>query len=150
MKRIPITEEEFRVLYGNPEWRITEIPQERIGQIPHLPRPDDVIGVYTSGDLNGPKILNGISSVLGMDVIAQETNPNVGKNEPELNIYHVVVQKLENPIQDFQYLMHVAYRDETLAGHWRSADALDEYIQQPQARFGQFFNTTGIAPQVSL
>lgn len=149
MKRIPITEEQFQVFYGNPNWHITEVPQSHIGQIVNLPRPNQVVAVYSSGDLNGPKILNGISSVLGMDVIAQETTPNVAMNEPELNIYHVIVQKLEAPVHNFKYLMHVSYTEETLGGHWRGADALDEYIAQPQARFGEFFSTTGIAPQVT-
>ncbi|NOS70276.1 MAG: hypothetical protein HOP33_10135 [Verrucomicrobia bacterium] len=147
MKRIPITEEQFRVFFGNPEWRITEVPQARIEQIVDLPRKNEVVAVYSSGDLNQRKILNGVSAVLGADVIAQETRPNVEKNEPELNIYHVVVQKLPVPVQGYQYLMHVAYTGETLFGHWRSADVLDDYIKVPQSRFGEFFSQTGIAPQ---
>ena len=148
MKRIPITEEQFRVFFGNPDWRVTEIPQERIEQITDLPRRSDVVAVYSSGDISQTRILNGVSSVLGMDVIAQETRPKKERKEPELNVYHVVVQKLQMPVHDYRYLMHVAYTGETLFGHWRGVDVLDEYIIVAQSRFGEFFSTTGFAPQV--
>lgn len=148
MKIVPITQKQFEVFFGNPDWRITEIPQDRIAQIINLPRPNDVLAVYSSGDMNATKILNGVQAVVGMDVIAHETHPRAG--EPELNIYHVVVQKLAAPVQQFSYLMHVAYTNETLKGHWRGADALDEYINLPQNKFGEFFATAGISPTFSM
>ena len=148
MKRIPITEEQFRVFFGNPDWRITEVPYDRVSQIVDLPRKSDVVCVFASGDMNETKILNDVCAVLGMDVIAQETRPNTKKNEPELNIYHVVVQKLQTPVCDYRYLMHIAYTEETLFGHWRGVDVLDRYVDATQSKFGEFFSETGIAPEV--
>jgi hypothetical protein len=146
MKPFPITQAQFDIMLGNPDWNITEIPQNLLASIPDLFRRPDVVAVYTSGDLTQTKVLNGIEAVLGMDVIALEPRPVPG--EPELNIYHTVVRKLEQPIGDYRYVVHAGFRDDTIGGHWRGPDALDQYVNLPQLNYREFYIETGIDPRV--
>ena len=134
MKRYALTEDEFQGLQSYTDWSIHEISFKEIQNMPHIPRRDDVIAIFVSGDMNATKILNGIESVFGMDVIAQELKPNISKNEPELNIYHCVFQKLKNPINGYGCIMHGPSKSETLFGHWQNESVFDQYIKLAEAR----------------
>jgi hypothetical protein len=129
MKKYALKEEEFQGLLAYRDWEIKEISFDDIQRLLHVPRRNDVVAIFASGDMIATKVLNGIESVFGMDVIVHETRPKTEKNEPELNIYHCVIQKLKNPINGYGYIMHGPSESETLFGHWKDVSVLDDYIK---------------------
>lgn len=133
MKKYALKEDEFIGLQLYADWEIHEISLAHIQQLPHIPRRDDAIAIFASGDMTQTKVLNGIEAVFGMDVIAQETNPQIEKNEPELNIYHCVIQKLSQPKNGYGYIMYGPSQSETLFGHWKDESVLDDYLKLTEA-----------------
>jgi len=126
MKRYPLTSEQFGKLKGQ-DWEIHELAMSEWNKIPGLPRVDGLVAVFYSGSMNMPKILNGIESIVGFDAVAKEDRPK--KGEPELNIYHGVVQQLE-PAKNggVPFLLNAPFTEETLFGHWAGYDTLQKYI----------------------
>jgi hypothetical protein len=127
MSRYPLTEAQFLAFGAQADWRINEASFSEIYRLPNIPRKSDIVGTFISGDMNATKMLNGIDSVIGLDVLVYERNPHIDKEEPPLNIYHCVIQKLSAPVGPYGYLMYGPYKDGTLCGHWRDEAVIDEY-----------------------
>lgn len=127
MKRYPLTAEQFEVLRGE-GWEIRELPRSEWDRIPNLSRRDDLVAVFYSGCMNQGKLLNGIQAVAGFDAVVQETKPKPG--EPELNIYHGVIQQLDTTRNAVPFLLHAPFTEETLFGHWGGYGTLQEYIDR--------------------
>jgi hypothetical protein len=129
MNPYPLTETQFTGFCQYKDWDIREISSQDLSRIPHIPRREDVVATFVSGDMNATKVLNGIHSVIGMDIIVHERRPDVAKNEPPLNIYHCVIQKLSKPAHGYTHLMYGPSESDTLFGHWKDISVLDEYIK---------------------
>jgi hypothetical protein len=125
MNRYPLTQTQFETLRGS-DWQIQELPYSEWDKVPNLPRRDDVVAVFYSGCMNQTKCLNGISSVVGFDIVAHEERPQPG--EPALNVYHAVIQQLDAARNPVPFLLHAPFRDETLFGHWGGYELLQKYI----------------------
>lgn len=125
MNRYPLTQAQFETLRGS-DWKIQELPYSEWDKVPNLPRRDDVVAVFYSGCMNQTKCLNGISSVVGFDIVAHEERPQPG--EPTLNVYHAVIQQLDATRNPVPFLLHAPFRDETLFGHWGGYELLQKYI----------------------
>lgn len=123
-KRTPLTNEQFSQLEAT-GWVIDEVPREHWDKIPGLQRLHDTFAVFASGCVVNPLVLNGISAVAGIDVLAYESRPMAG--EPPGNAYHYVVQKTGDP--RYPYLLHGPFRSETIVDHWFDAPQLDRYWQ---------------------
>lgn len=123
-KKYPLTERQFDDLKHLEEWTIEEIPRSAWEQIPGLPRKEDTIAVMGSGNVP-PGTLNGISAVVGLDVLAHETRPKPG--EKAGNAYHMVIQKIND--ERYPYLMHGPFRSETLVLHHFEAEDLNVYFK---------------------
>ncbi|SRR6266446_2493241 len=131
MKRTPLTENQFKLLQTTDGWNIDEVPKEHWDKIPGIERLHDTFGILASGTCSDPKILNSVSSIVGFDVLAHESNPNTAKNEPAGNAYHYVIQKLERT--DYPYLMHGPFRKETLVDHWFDYEDINRYWRADNA-----------------
>ncbi len=123
--RYPLTEEQFNGLSHLSGWSVEEIPNSTWENIPNLPRKQDTISVMGSGNCT-PGMLNGVSSVVGLDVLAHESKPKPG--EKPGNAYHMVIQQIED--ERFQYLMHGPFTSETLVPHHFEAENLEVYFDQ--------------------
>ena len=128
MNHYPLKSDEFQQLLNFKDWNIHEVSFDDIQRIPNIPRRPDAVAVFASGDMSATKVLNGITAVFGMDVIVHERRPNILKNEPDLNIYHCVIHKLDNPHNGYSYIMHGPSSSETLFKHWEDESILDLYI----------------------
>lgn len=125
MNRYPLTHAQFETLRGT-DWKIQELPRSEWDKVPNLPRRDDVVAVFYSGCMNQEKCLNGISSVVGFDIVAHEERPQPG--EPALNVYHAVIQQLDPTRNSAPFLLHAPFHDETLFGHWGGYELLQKYV----------------------
>jgi hypothetical protein len=123
-KKYPLTESQFDELAHLEGWTIEEIPRSTWEQIPGLPRKAETIAVMGSGNFP-PGALNGISAVVGLDVLAHETRPKPG--EKPGNAYHMVIQKIAD--QRYPYLMHGPFKSETLVPHHFEAEDLNVYFK---------------------
>ena len=128
LKRVPLTEEQFGRLSAV-GWSVDEVLREHWDKIPGLQRLQDTFAVMASGCPVNPQVLNGISAVAGVDVLAHESRPVFG--EPPGNAYHYVVQKTID--LRFPYMLHGPFRCETIVDHWFDAPQLDRYWQAPVA-----------------
>jgi hypothetical protein len=128
LKRVPLTEEQFGHLNAL-DWAVDEVPREHWDKIPGLQRLQDTFVVMASGCVVNPQVLNDISAVAGIDVLAHETRPLAG--EPPGNAYHYVVQKTADP--RCPYILHGPFRSETIVDHWFDAPQLDRYWQEEDA-----------------
>lgn len=122
-KRTPITQAQFDLITTGGGWCIDEVPQEYWKHIPGLQRLQDTIAIMASGTASEPKVLNGIRSYAGLDVLTHEPDPHPG--EPEGNAYHYVFQQVPDP--RYPYIMHGPFRSETAVPHWFDADNLSVY-----------------------
>ena len=125
MKRTPLTAEQFKLLQTTDTWAIDEVPKEHWNKIPGIERLPDTFAIMASGACNDPKILNGISAIVGFDVLACEPNPQLAKNEPEGNAYHYVIQKLNRA--DYPYLLYGPFKNQTVVKHWFEYEDLNKY-----------------------
>ena len=127
-KRVPLSEEQFRLLSAI-DWTIDDVPREHWSKIPGLQRLQDTFALMASGSLVNPKALNGISAIVGIDVLVHETCPK--DSEPPGNAYHYVIQELSDT--RWPYLLYGPFRSETVVDHWFDAPQLDRYWQIPNA-----------------
>ena len=123
MNRVPLTEQQFRLITVPQNWRPVEIPLSTWFHLPRIVRPYDTVAVLGSGCENAPRYLNCILGIAGVDVLVLERNRKTG--EPEGNAYHCVFQQTGHP--GFPYLMHGFFRSETRVPHWFAAEDLDIY-----------------------
>ena len=131
VNRYPLTAQEFERLKSS-GWEIRELPRSEWAHIPNLPRRDDLVAVFYSGCMNQEKVLNGISSVAGFDAVAFESRPKPG--EPELNVYHGVIQKVDETKNAKPFILHAPSTEETLFGHWGGYEMLQKYLNTVAAQ----------------
>ncbi len=123
VNRYPLTDEQFRQLLLCQGWEINDVPPEISPKIPGLVRLNETIAVMASGSTDDPRILNDISAIAGVDVLAHETKPK--EDEPEGNAYHFAIQKTKDTRCPF--IMYGPFKSGTVVGHWFDADDLDSY-----------------------
>jgi hypothetical protein len=76
-----------------------------------------------SGDMSGPRLLNGIHAIAGFDHLVFERRPRPG--EPAGNAYHWVIQAITD--RRFPFLLHGPFKSETRVPHWFDSDDLALY-----------------------
>ncbi|HAH46658.1 hypothetical protein [Gimesia sp.] len=124
-KKYPLTANQFDGLNVLTGWSINELPDSTWKDIPNLPRKENTISVMASGDCSS-EILNGINSIVGIDVLVHETNPKPG--EKPGNAYHMVIQKIND--DKYPYLMHGPFNKQTVVPHHFEAEDLEIYFEQ--------------------
>ena len=128
-KRYPLLEHQFDSLPFE-EWKIKELPFSLHNHIPNTFRAKDAVGILYSGDMGSPKFIEGFENIVaGFDILAHETKPKIDKDEPELNSYHMLIQKLDPTKNKYPYLLIAPLTGELLFGHWRRFDVFEEYIK---------------------
>jgi hypothetical protein len=113
---IPLTQTQLDTICYPAGWQIEELSFTCLHQIPKMIRADQLLGGFVSGCRSQPKVLNGFSSIAGMDILRYEPHPQWSKGEWHLNVYHYVIQETTHP--SFPYLLHGPFRNETIIGHW--------------------------------
>ncbi|MCZ6593342.1 MAG: hypothetical protein O6943_00325 [Bacteroidetes bacterium] len=125
IKRTLLTAKQFELIDTTVDWNIKEVPLNHWDKIPGLQRRDDTFAILASGTMTDPKLLNGIESIAGMDVLVHETNPKIEFNEPEGNAYHYVVQRIND--DRYPYILNGPFKVETKIAHWFEATDLTTY-----------------------
>ncbi len=128
--KYPLTESQFESLNGLEDWNPTDIPFSEWRKIPNLPRREDTIAVMASGCIS-PGKLNGVSGIVGIDVLVHEPRPKPG--EKSGNAYHFVIQKIND--DRYPYLMHGPFCAETLVDHHFDVEQLSRYWPQDETGF---------------
>lgn len=98
-----------------PEWALIEAPEEiyDLG----LVRRKESLSVMISGSSDNPVMANNLKKIIiGMDVLAVETRPNIKRNEPSGNAYHYIIQQTNRA--KFPYILYGPYNEGTIVPHW--------------------------------
>lgn len=111
-----LTQKQFDSIARSSEWRIEELAPWQLADIPGIQRKKDILGAFVSGDSTATKFLNQRHTVLGIDVICHEPNPQTAKGEGPINVYHYVATKTHD--ERFPYCLYGKFTEETLMGHW--------------------------------
>ena len=121
MKPIPITETSFETFHSLQGWTVYDIPQCYWGKMDFLPRKDDVVAVLASGCQTTSREMHNFLVQAGMDVVVFEPNPKPTSKygpEPDINVYHLVFQKLKSSASPYSYLAYGPFNFGALVPHW--------------------------------
>lgn len=118
-----LTEEAYKQLVGEGEWKINEIPLNVAVKIKGHFGVETSFGVFASGLAPVPTGFTGQTPVAGIDWIRQEDN--LLPNEKPLNVYHyMITQKVTEG-----YPVYHMGKQQTVAPHWSELDDLKVYFQ---------------------
>ena len=120
-----LTQEQFDALAKSTDWRKVEVALPALNATPGIQRKADLLGAFHSGDATTIKILNGRSSVFGMDVLVYERRPKVHQGEWLVNAYHYVITKTAD--LTLPYCLEGPFTKETLIGHRPTSLDLSHY-----------------------
>lgn len=88
----------------------------------------DNIGIVASGCVTDPRLMHGILTTAGIDILAHEPNPK--KNESDVNTYHVIFEKKEGKTKR-PYEMRVYKEGADIGGGHRPTEmTFDEYVSR--------------------
>lgn len=117
-----ITEDNYFQITGPGYWKINEVPQERLNQLPTPFSLETTVGVFASGvppyQINEPVA----AGIAGVDWFRLEQNPK--PNEPELNVYHFIIG---NPVPGCGCPVYGPYRNGSIAPHWSRIAEIERY-----------------------
>ena len=103
----PITEQSFELFPKLHNWTPYKIPNIYWPKMTFLPRHEHLIEVFGSGCQTTQVNMNGLLVSAGLDAIAYEPHPQSNTKygqEPYINIYHIMFQKLRTPRDGLSYL----------------------------------------------
>ena len=118
-----ITRENYFQLTGPGFWKINEVPQERLSQLPSPFNLDKTVAVFASGKatyaIEAPQAQN----VAGVDWWRLEGNPQRG--EPPLNVNHFVI----GGEVDGRFPVYGPFRRGSIAPHWTDGSGIEKYYK---------------------
>ena len=118
VKRIFLSEGEFKNIQLSLEWEITEFKDlSPLRNTPGIQRKEEILGAFISGDSNNTKLLNSEDAIAGMDVLVYEPRPKKAQGEGLVNVYHYVVTKGSGDTIH-PYCLHGPFTKEALQEHW--------------------------------
>jgi len=116
-----ITEANYFQLTGPGFWKINEVPQERLSQLPSPFHLEKTVGVFASG-IN-PRAVDAPEGqkIAGIDWFRLEANPL--PTEPPLNVNHFVIG---SPVSG-RFPVFGPYRSGSIAAHWTDGSDIPKY-----------------------
>jgi hypothetical protein len=119
-----ITEELYRRLIGQGEWRINEIDLSLGEQVRGHFGADDSFAMFASGAYFDPATVQPDTVLGGIDWIRIENNPQPNEVDYPLNVYHYVIGSRDA----HGYPVFDCGRQGAIAPHWATLEDLKVYL----------------------
>ena len=122
--KLKIHVEKLTEIIGKGFWKRKDVPPEEWGEIAPFLGEEKTFGVLISGMINQPVESHGRKDIIaGFDWIRIESNPR--PSEPELNIYHFIV---ETPDDEGWCNIYGHYNEGAHLPHWADLEYIPSII----------------------